>query len=55
MIVKDDRAYYPIGFGEIRMDGKSYYERSMREEPWFYLALETGNRENNSEHQNSGE
>lgn len=39
MIVKHGKEYYPLGIGKIRKDGRTYYDRSERHKPYFYLDL----------------
>lgn len=41
MIVKEGKEYFPVDFGEMIRDGKTYYSRSARDKPYFYLVLRT--------------
>ena len=45
MITNQGKEYYPLDFGKMVRDGKTYYDRSERNKNWFYLDLETGTRE----------
>ena len=38
-IVNDGKEYYPLDFGKMVKDGKTYYDRSLREKAYFYLVL----------------
>lgn len=39
MIYKQGREYYPLEFGVMVKDGKTYYDRSERKKNYFYLDL----------------
>ena len=45
MIVKDNKEYYPLDFGTMIRDDKTYYSRSAREKPYFYIDLRTNQQE----------
>ena len=39
MIVNQGKEYYPLEFGKMVKDGKTYYDRSSRNKNYFYLVL----------------
>lgn len=41
MLIKDGKEYYPVDYGTILKDGKTYYTRHSRDKPYFYLILRT--------------
>ena len=41
MILKEGKEYFPVDFGEMIRDGKTYYSRNARDRPYFYLILRT--------------
>lgn len=38
-IKKNGKEYYPLDFGKMVKDNKTYYDREAREKSYFYLAL----------------
>jgi len=38
-IMNNGKEYYPLDFGKMVKDSKTYYDRSNREKSYFYLAL----------------
>ena len=43
MILKNNKEYYPLEFGKLIKNGKTYYNRSSRQKSYFYLDLRTSN------------
>ena len=39
MIYQQGKEYYPLGFGVMIKDGKTYYDRSERKKNYIYLDL----------------
>lgn len=38
-ILNQGKEYYPLEFGRMIKNGKTYYDRSARGESWFYVDL----------------
>lgn len=38
-ILNNGKTYYPLEFGRMFKDGKTYYDRSARDKSWFYVDL----------------
>lgn len=38
-IMNNGKEYYPLDYGKMIKDGKTYYDRKKREKAYFYLAL----------------